>query len=213
MMFCYRILIFWLYCALMMQDTWALYTKSYQQSGKKCKKVYKCGIFFYIFTKFSKELEFMHSYIGDYNCKADAKGRILFPSAFLRQMTASTNERFVVKKDLFEKCLVLYPIEEWERQNKIIRSKINPYNKEHNRFIRGFYKGTAEIVLDGNNRMLIPKRLLDLVEITKEVVLAGQDGKIEIWAKKLYEKFLDVDDEFAQLTEKIMDGSTNEINE
>ena len=128
-------------------------------------------------------------------------------------MTASINERFVVKKDLFEKCLVLYPIKEWERQNKIIRSKINPYNIEHNRFIRGFYKGTAEIVLDGNNRMLIPKRLLDLVEITKEVVLAGQDGKIEIWATKLYEKFLDVDDEFAQLTEKIMDGSTNEMNE
>ena len=155
----------------------------------------------------------MNSFIGDYSCKADTKGRILFPSAFKRQMSSSANERFVIKKDLFEKCLVLYPIEEWERQNKIIRSKINPYNKEHNRFLRGFYKGTAEIILDNNNRMLIPKRLLDQVEITKDVVLAGQDGKIEVWAEDLYNKLVEVDDEFAQLTEKIMDGSINEINE
>ncbi|NOZ47487.1 MAG: division/cell wall cluster transcriptional repressor MraZ [Chlorobi bacterium] len=155
----------------------------------------------------------MNSFIGDYNCKADAKGRILFPSAFKRQMASSANERFVIKKDLFEKCLVLYPIDEWERQNKIIRSKINPYNKEHNRFLRGFYKGTAEIVLDNNNRMLIPKRLLEQVGITKEVVLAGQDGKIEVWAKELYAHIIESDDELAKLTEKIMDGSINEISE
>ncbi len=155
----------------------------------------------------------MNLFIGDFNCKADAKGRILFPSAFKKQMSSLANERFVIKKDLFEKCLVLYPIEEWERQNKIIRSKINPYNKEHNRFIRGFYKGTAEIILDGNNRMLIPKRLFEQVGITREVVLAGQDGKIEVWAKELYDNIVENDEEFARLTEKIMDGPINEIDE
>lgn len=155
----------------------------------------------------------MNSFIGDYNCKADAKGRILFPSAFKKQMASSATERFVIKKDLFEKCLVLYPIDEWERQNKIIRSKINPYNKEHNRFIRGFYKGTAEISLDGSNRLLIPKRLLDQVGITKEVVLAGQYDKIEVWANDLYDNIVENDEEFAQLTEKIMAGSLNELDE
>jgi MraZ protein len=40
-------------------------------------------------------------------------------------------DKFVVKKDVFEKCLVLFPMDEWDRQNSIIRSRINPYNKEH----------------------------------------------------------------------------------
>ena len=155
----------------------------------------------------------MHIFIGDYNCKVDAKGRILFPAAFKKQMSSSSNIKFVVKNDLFENCLVLYTIEEWEKQNKIIRKKINPYNKEHNRFLRGFYRGTAEIVLDNNNRMLIPKRLLTEANIGKEVVLSGQDGKIEIWAKDLYDNISEHEDDFAQLAEKIMDGSVNEIDE
>jgi MraZ protein len=103
----------------------------------------------------------------------------------------------------------LFSIEEWERQNKIIRERINPYNKEHNKFLRNFYRGSAEIVLDSNNRMLIPKRLLDLAEISKEAILAGQDGKIEIWSKELYESAEQKHDDFAALAEKIMGGSLN----
>ena len=155
----------------------------------------------------------MTTFIGDYPCKVDAKGRILLPSAFKRQMGTVSQDRFVVKKDLFENCLILYPIDEWEKQNKIIRKKLNPYNKEHNRFLRGFYKGTAEITLDNNNRMLIPKRLLELITAYKEVVLAGQDGKIEIWSKQQYEKIIENENEFAALAEKIMEGAINEINE
>jgi len=146
----------------------------------------------------------MTTFIGDYTCKVDAKGRITLPSAFKKQMDSASGDRFVVKKDIFEKCLVLYPFDEWERQNRLIRERINPYNKEHNKFLRNFYKGTAELALDGNSRLLIPKRLLDLVEITKEVIMAGQDGKIEIWARHLYEQIEESEDDFAGLAEKIM---------
>jgi MraZ protein len=126
-----------------------------------------------------------------------------------KQLGVVSEGRFVVKKDIFEQCLVLFSIEEWERQNKIIRERINPYNKEHNKFLRNFYRGSAEIVLDSNNRMLIPKRLLDLAEISKEAILAGQDGKIEIWSKELYESAEQKHDDFAALAEKIMGGSLN----
>jgi MraZ protein len=126
--------------------------------------------------------------------------------------TASQN-RFVIKKDIFEQCLVLYPIEEWERQNAIIRSKVNPYNKEHNKFLRNFYRGSAEIILDGNNRLLIPKRLLELAEISKEAILAGQYGKIEIWSKELYEAVEESNEDFAALAEKIMGENSNPENE
>lgn len=152
----------------------------------------------------------MTTFIGDYNCKVDEKGRITFPSSLKKQMGSVSESRFVVKKDIFEQCLVLFPIEEWERQNVIIRNKINPYNKEHNKFLRNFYRGSAEIILDSNNRMLVPKRLLDLANISKEAILAGQDGKIEIWSKELYESAEQGHEDFADLAEKIMGGSLNQ---
>lgn len=155
----------------------------------------------------------MTTFIGDYTGKVDAKGRLTFPSTLKKQMSSASGDRFVVKKDIFEKCLVLYPMEEWERQNSLIRNRINPYNKEHNKFLRNFYKGTAEVVMDGNNRLLIPKRLLELVGISKDVVLAGQDGKIEIWDKQLYDKVDESEEDFAELAEKIMGNTLNEEND
>ena len=152
----------------------------------------------------------MATFIGDYTCKVDEKGRVTLPSAFKKQMDSVSGDRFVVKKDIFEKCLVLYPFDEWERQNRMIRERINPYNKEHNKFLRNFYRGTAELTLDGNSRLLIPRRLLDLVEASREVIMAGQDGKIEIWASHLYDQMEESEDDFAMLAEKIMGNSSEE---
>ncbi len=137
----------------------------------------------------------------------------MLPSTFKRQMPAEARETFVVKKDIFEPCLVLYPLDEWERQNQIIRERINPYKKEHNRFLRNFYRGAAEMVLDGSNRVLIPRRLLDEVGIDKEVVLAGQDSKIELWPAGVYQGMEESEDEFASLAERIMGGGTGESDE
>lgn len=155
----------------------------------------------------------MISFIGEYTCKLDSKGRIVFPSSFKKQMTGSNQEKFVVKGDIFENCLVLYPNAEWERQVKILRKKINPYKKEHNKFLRRFYKGMAEILLDANNRLLLPKRLLEEIGAEKELVMAGQYGKIEIWAKDRYEQIELGDDEFAGMAEDIMEGLVDESDE
>ncbi|MBQ4230834.1 MAG: hypothetical protein II671_04715, partial [Salinivirgaceae bacterium] len=105
--------------------------------------------------------------------------------------------------------LVMYTSKEWERQNEIIRSQINPFNKEHNRFLRGFYRGTAEIELDNNGRLLLPKRLLDEAGIDKDIVLSGQDTKIELWSESKYNAMAEDENEFAALAEKIMIGSSN----
>lgn len=148
----------------------------------------------------------MITFIGDYTCMIDSKGRVMLPAAFKKQLSMAAGEKFVVKKDIFEKCLLLFPYQEWERQNKLIVSRINPYNKEHNKFLRGFFRGTAELELDANSRLLIPRRLADEVQIQKEVVLAGQVGRIEIWAKELYDKAGMSEQEFADLAERIMGG-------
>ena len=102
----------------------------------------------------------MTSFIGDYTAKIDTKGRVSFPSAFLKQMPVSSAEKFVVKTDVYEKCLIIYTGEEWERQTKLIKDKTNSFNPKHAAFLREFFKGTAELKLDSNNRILIPGRLL-----------------------------------------------------
>lgn len=148
----------------------------------------------------------MATFVGDYSCKIDNKGRIVFPAPFKRQMPNGASDRFVVRKDIFEECLVLYDIESWNSQLALIRERLNPYNREHGAFLRMFFKGTAEVSLDSSNRLLIPKRLLDTIFVQKEVVLAGQDGRIEIWAANRYEN-IEIDSEkFACLAEKLMGG-------
>jgi MraZ protein len=155
----------------------------------------------------------MATFIGDYTCKVDVKGRIILPMAFKKQMPADARDQFVVRKDIFENCLVLYSIEDWNRQLEKIRKRINPYNREHNKVLSNFLKGTAELSLDSNNRMLIPKKLLDLIGVQRDVVLAGQDGRIEIWAADIYEKIDMPADDFANLAEKLMGGTINDPGE
>jgi MraZ protein len=155
----------------------------------------------------------MTSFIGDFTCKLDDKGRVLVPSAYIRQMAGAVQERFVIKKDIFDECLLLFPIDEWERQSRILRKNTNPYSREHNTFLRGFFKGIAELVLDANNRVLIPRRLLDEIGADREIIMTGQLGRIEIWTKTAYDKIGGNDESFAALTEKIMGNINNDHGE
>ncbi|MFO7790902.1 MAG: division/cell wall cluster transcriptional repressor MraZ [Bacteroidota bacterium] len=147
-------------------------------------------------------------FIGEHIVKLDSAGRVLFPSAMKRQLGGREQEGFVIKEDIFEPCLVLYPMHEWERQNKILQQKLNPYNREHSRFMRQFYSSTAELYPDSNNRLLIPKRLLDKIEAKKDLVFAGLDTKIEIWPNEVW-KDMGTDDDFGSLAEKILGQSDN----
>lgn len=145
-------------------------------------------------------------FVGEYNCKLDSKGRTIFPAALKRQLQGDQQQRFVLKRDIYTNCLLLYPISEWNSQVKILKKRLNPFNKKHAEFLREYYRGTAEIVLDGSNRILFPKRLLEYIEANKELVFAGQDGKIEIWSKDKYENTQSSHADFANLAEDILGG-------
>lgn len=148
----------------------------------------------------------MTNFIGDFSAKVDLKGRLSFPSAYIKQMPEDSDKKFVVKKDIFDKCLIIYTIQEWERQVAIITKNTNPYNRKHSAFLRQFFKGTAELKLDSNNRILIPARLLEEVNVKKEIQLLGQNQKIELWASEEYEKIDIAPDDFANIAEDIMGG-------
>ena len=147
--------------------------------------------------------------IGTYECKADAKGRLLLPAPLKKQLTASLQEGFVLKRSVFDSCLELWPMAEWNLMMVKI-NKLNRFNKKHNDFIRKFMAGVKTIEIDDLGRMLLPKDLMTFGQISKDVVFSSKVNIVEIWDKDLYEKSIAGDDvDFADLAEEVM-GNLND---
>ncbi|MDT0558475.1 division/cell wall cluster transcriptional repressor MraZ [Ichthyenterobacterium sp. W332] len=146
----------------------------------------------------------MNSIIGTYECKADAKGRLLVPSGLKKQLSPVLQKGFVLRRSVFQKCLELYPIDEWNA----VMSKVNTLNrfkKKNNDFIRRFTAGVKIVEVDAAGRLLIPKDLIAFSQIKKNVVMASAVSIIEIWDKNLYEKAIDdATGDFADLAEEVM---------
>jgi len=147
--------------------------------------------------------------IGTYECKADAKGRVMFSSAFKKQLSSVLQEGFVIKRGVFQPCLELYPMQEWRLMMDKV-NKLNKFKKKNNDFIRRFTSGVKVVELDAASRILIPKDLCDFAGIQKQIVMASSVNIIEIWDKDKYEKAIDdAALDFADLAEEVM-GNTNE---
>ena len=149
----------------------------------------------------------MINLIGTYECKSDAKGRLMFSSAFKKQLSSVLQDCFVVKRAVFQPCLELYPMSEWNLMMEKI-NKINRFKKKNNDFIRRFTAGVKMVELDATGRILIPKDLFEFAGIKKQVVMSSSVNIIEIWDKDKYEKAIDdASDDFADLAEEVM-GNT-----
>ena len=148
----------------------------------------------------------MNYLIGTYECKIDVKGRLLIPSAFKKQLAAVVTKGFVLKRAVFQNCLELYPLNQWEELITKVNS-LNRFKKKNNDFIRRFTAGVKFVELDGNGRLLIPKDLIEFSNISKEVTLSTSVNIIEIWDRSSYEKAIaDSRDDFAKLAEEVMGG-------
>lgn len=146
----------------------------------------------------------MNTLIGTYECKVDAKGRLMMPVAFKKQLASVTEKGFVLKRAVFQPCLELYPMQEWESLMQNI-NKLNRFKKKNNDFIRRFTAGVKSVDLDVSGRLLIPKDLVGFAGITKEIVVTSAVNIIEIWDKDKYEKAIDdAANDFADLAEDVM---------
>ncbi len=142
--------------------------------------------------------------IGQHDCKADAKGRVILPISLKNQLLPVLNEGFVIKRSVFQQCLELYPKSEFDAlmQKVMKKSKIN---RKYDAFVRNFVAGMKELTIDGDTgRLQIPKNLVAYAEIEKEVVLNAVFDKIEIWNKEKYEAVLEKGEkDYADLAEEI----------
>lgn len=146
----------------------------------------------------------MINLIGEYNCKVDAKGRVMFPSSFKKQLASVLEKGFVLKKSIYEYCLELYPMQTWDATMAEVATK-NRFDKETNDFIRRFSAGVKLIDLDSTGRFLIPKNLCAHANIKKEITMVSSIDRIEIWNTQDYESKLENDVEnFPKLVKKVM---------
>jgi MraZ protein len=145
----------------------------------------------------------MSHFLGEFECKLDAKGRMMVPVGLKKQLPEADKEGLVINRG-FEKHLVIYTRREWD---KIVEdlSKLNAYEKKTREFIRYFTRGASELSLDAAGRVLLPKALLEYAGINADVVLACQFNKIEVWAQEAYDTQMDNEPEnFANLAEEVM---------
>ncbi|MCZ8228081.1 division/cell wall cluster transcriptional repressor MraZ [Flavobacterium sp.] len=154
----------------------------------------------------------MDAIIGTYECKVDAKGRVMLPSPLKKQLASSLQDGFVLKRSVFQSCLELYPMAEWN----VMMQKVNGLNrfvKKNNDFIRRFTAGVKVVEIDALGRMLIPKDLVGFASIAKDVVFSSAVTIVEIWDKDLYEKSISGEDlDFADLAEEVMGNLNNNDN-
>lgn len=149
-------------------------------------------------------------FLGNIEAKIDVKGRVFLPSVFRKQLETATEDCFIMRKDTYQNCLVLYPEYVWNEQMNELRSRLNRWNAKHQMLFRQFVADVEIVSLDGNGRFLIPKRYLKLANINQEVRFIGMDDTIEIWAKEALEQpFMDIE-LFGKELEEIMGSNKME---
>lgn len=146
----------------------------------------------------------MVNLIGTYECTLDSKGRMLLPSGLKKQMDTLLQEGFVLKRSVFQPCLELHPMSEWNQvMGKI--NKLNRFVKKNNDFIRQFTAGLKNVEIDTSGRLQISKDLIQFAKLEKNIVIAAAINVIEIWDKNLYEDSVNVNElDFANLAEEVM---------
>ena len=143
-------------------------------------------------------------FLGNIEAKLDAKGRVFFPSVFRKQLQAAGEERLVMRKDIFQLCLTLYPESVWYEQLDALRAKLNRWNKEQQMIYRQYLAEAEILQLDGNGRFLIGKRYLQMAGMTQDVRFIGMGDCIEIWSNDKTEQPFMEPEAFGAALEQIM---------
>ena len=143
-------------------------------------------------------------FLGNIEAKTDTKGRAFLPAVFRKVLQASGEENIVLRKDVFQKCLVLYPESVWNTRLDLLKNQLRPWKQAHQQMFRQFVSEAEVVSLDGNGRFLISKRLQKIAEIEQDIQFIGMDDTIEIWSPQNLKQTLRSEEEFGEEFERIM---------
>ena len=153
-------------------------------------------------TLYLKEIRMR--FIGNIEAKTDAKGRAFLPAVVRKILQAAGEERLVMRKDIHQSCLVLYPESVWNEQMDMLRERLNRWNKQHQRVFRQFVSEVEMLTLDGNGRFLISKRYQKLAGIEQDIKFVGMGDTIEIWGLRQSQESQMEAEEFSNAIEELM---------
>ncbi|MBI1803271.1 MAG: division/cell wall cluster transcriptional repressor MraZ [Ignavibacteriae bacterium] len=129
----------------------------------------------------------MSSFKGSYMYAVDEKGRVNLPAKLRKYVSPEANDTFVITRG-FEKCLFIYPVDEWNKLEGNLRN-LSSYDPEHRRFIRTLLELASESQLDGQARLSIPQELREYANIQDQVRVIGTLDKIELWNPNIYDEY------------------------
>ncbi len=143
-------------------------------------------------------------FTGNIDAKVDEKGRVFVPCSFRKILQKGETQGLIMRRDIFQRCLVLYPQEVWDAQVDAIKGRTNMFDRQGRDSLRRFVAGAESISLDSGGRMLIPRRYLEETGIQNEVRFIGVDDTIEIWSRKAAETLLSEPEILADNLETMM---------
>lgn len=150
-------------------------------------------------------------FIGSSDAKADTKGRVFLPANFRKVMQEAGEEGMILRKDVFQDCLVIYPETVWKNQLAILRAKLSRWNKQEQQIFRQFAADAEVLTTDSNGRILISRRYRELAGINMDVRFIGMDDTIELWAREKAEAPFVSPEEFGAELERLMETEKTEF--
>lgn len=130
----------------------------------------------------------MERFIGNIDAKTDIKGRVFIPAIFRKILQTAGETHLVLRRDIFQDCLVLYPASVWNDELSELRSKLNKWDEEEQQVFRQFSLEAEILEMDASGRILIPKKYMLSAKITTDVRFVGLDHTIELWNREMLEK-------------------------
>lgn len=148
-------------------------------------------------------------FLGNIEAKIDAKARVFVPASFRKILQSADQSALILRKDIYQNCLVLYPVTVWDEEVAYLRSRLSRWDKAQQAVFRQFVIDAERVEIDNNGRILIPKRYLQMMGITSEVRFLGVDNTIEIWTKESLDGSLIAADDFSTQIQQLMNNELN----
>ena len=139
--------------------------------------------------------------LGAYDHTLDDKNRLTLPAKFREAFI----DGVVITRGL-DGCLYAFRREDWDRLVDSRLSTLDPLSPEGRRLQRHFFSGASEAELDKQGRVMIPAQLIEHAKLSKDVVVAGVNDRLEVWDRAAWRKELaEVEGSAEDVAERLAD--------
>ena len=169
----------------------------------------KVGKYHFFFVSLQRNLKIdMSTFIGNIAGRCDEKGRIFVPAVYRRILSENGSKRVVMRRDTDNACLVFYPEEVWNGKVEALRGALNEWDPEDQMLLMQFMSDAEFMEMDGQGRILLSRRVLEMVGVEQEVLFVGMLDRFALWSPTQFEsRKLEQKELAVRIRAKMMAGS------